>query len=113
MIELGKRYCFRAEPLDDVRLARQLGAKHLDCDFAFEHHVDPAKDRAHSAFADLVGYFVAANHVANHTRASISRVSRTGFSSASAIGLIAMMPTLILSLPPRSFASAIRVAHAA
>src|SRR5262249_45833924 len=68
VIQTCERDGFDAKPLDQIRLPRQLGPQHLDCDLAFEHEVDAFEHRAHASFADHLGYLVVSDHPTNHCR---------------------------------------------
>ena len=66
MIELRQGHRFRAEALENFGLAGEFGLEHLDGDFAFEHGIEAAKDRAHTAFTDFFDDLIIADHLADH-----------------------------------------------
>src|ERR1051325_6969214 len=98
----------------DMMLEREVAIKflrpeELDGDLAFEHHVHAAVDLAHPALAELLRDLIIAENLSDHI-ASNSRVAGTSSDSADAApsGMIARMPTVMLSCPPRSFALPMR-----
>src|SRR3712207_8396711 len=64
-----------SEALDDLRLARQLGAQELDRDLALDHHVDAAVDLAHAALAELLHELILADNRSEETRLNSSHAN--------------------------------------
>src|SRR6185436_7206291 len=76
---------------------------------AIEHHVNAFENGSHPAFPELFGYLITTDDMTNHAGISTSRVSRAKLTSDFTAFSMERIPTVTLSYPPRSLASAIRL----